>query len=56
VEEKVFIPDEPLIVMHRDFPGEHDTSDDPFRCWCRPVVGSALIEESLIPEAEKCDG
>lgn len=53
--EPVLIPGEPVVVVHRDIPGEHVTSDRE-TCWCRPVVGSAWSEESLIPLTEKCDG
>lgn len=53
--EPVLVPGEPVVVVHRDVPGDHVFTDR-YSCWCRPVVGSALSDESLIPETEKCDG
>lgn len=54
MNESVLIPGEPCVVMHRDIPGNHVTTGD--TCWCRPVEGSALSDESLTEKANECDG
>ena len=45
------------FVIHRAFPGEHETAND--TCWCRPLVvdGDDYREaRELIRETEKLDG
>ena len=45
-----------IVVVHRNFNGVHDDSED---CWCRPEVIQAKSEEfvdAIVDRLEQCDG
>lgn len=44
------------IVIHREFPGEHDISD---ACWCQPIVTDSddlRDAEEIAMESEQVNG